>query len=60
MRNITSNMYPPKGYSLNDVEYHFPDLQIMPPPEEEKVAFKSNVQQGIVGSFRRGCKYSTK
>ena len=49
MRNITSNMYPPKGYSLNDVEYYYPDLQIIPPPEErEKVECKSN----IIGSFR--------
>lgn len=52
MTSITSNMYPIKGYALDDVEYR-PDLQIIPPQKErEKVAFKSNVQQGIVGSFR--------
>ena len=55
MTSITSNMYPIKGYSLDDVEY-YPDLQIIPPKQErEKVAFKSNVQPaptGIVGSFR--------
>ena len=52
MTSITSNMYPIKGYALDDMEYR-PDLQIIPPQKErEKVAFKSNVQQGIVGSLR--------
>ena len=55
MTSITSNMYPIKGYALDDVEY-YPDLQIIPPKQErEKVAFKTNVQPaptGIVGSFR--------
>ena len=46
MRNITS-----KEYLLNEVEY-YPDSQIIPPQKEEKVAFTSNIQQGIVGSFR--------
>ena len=48
MRSITSNIYPTKGYSLNDVEYR-PDLQIIPPQEKrEEITFKSN----IVDSFR--------
>ena len=39
-----------KAINLDDIEYN-PDLQIIP-PQKEKAAFKSNVQQGIVGSFR--------